>query len=238
MEKQIALKCEGIKKTYGSGDVSEPALRGISLICYKGEMTLLMGPSGCGKTTLLSIISTILTEDGGTVEVLGKNLDLMNQEEKTEFRIQNLGFLFQSFYLIPSLTVVENVEIPLILQGKEGPEIRKRALDTLDEIGIATLAHRYPPQLSHGQQQRAALSRAIVHRPSLIICDEPTSALDQKNGMVVMDLLKHHAVKPDNAVIVATHDKRTIAYADRIAEMNDGRILNVETNIPKEDFIK
>lgn len=235
MTKVIAVKCDGIKKSYGSGDIVQPALQGISLECYKGEMTLIMGPSGCGKTTLLSIISTILTEDEGTVHVFGEDLDKLNQEQKSDFRVQNIGFLFQSFYLIPTLNVVENVEIPLILQGKDSQEARKRALGILEEIGIAGLANRYPVQLSHGQEQRVALCRAIVHRPNLIICDEPTSSLDQKSGMLVMDLLKNHAVKPENAVIVATHDKRTIPYADCVAVMDDGRIgqIHERGQIPK-----
>lgn len=230
MSKEIAIRCENIQKSYGEGEIKQPALRGINLEFYTGELCYLMGPSGCGKTTLLSIISTILKQDSGTVEIFGKNIDHFSEEEKTIFRCQNIGFLFQNFYLIPSLSCLENIELPLLIQGKLKTEAKIRAQAALEELSIGNLGERWSQDLSGGQQQRVALARAIVHRPKLIICDEPTSSLDHSNGMVVMDLLKGHALNPENAVIVATHDKRILEYADRVIELDDGKIENIYQN--------
>lgn len=230
MPKETAVKCENVEKSYGVGDIKQPALRGITVEFFGGELSFLMGASGCGKTTLLSIISTILEEDSGYIELFGKNINQMPEEEKILFRRENIGFLFQNFYLIPSLTCVENTELPLLLQGKFKTEARKRANEALEELGISSLGQRWSQELSGGQQQRVALARAIVHQPKLIICDEPTSSLDHANGVVVMDLLKSHALNPENAVIVATHDKRILEYADRVVELDDGKIDKVYQN--------
>ncbi len=231
-----AVKCTNIVKSYGLGELKQPALRGVSVEFFTGELAFLMGASGCGKTTLLSIISTILTQDSGTIEIFGKNLDQMSDEEKIAFRSQNIGFLFQNFYLIPSLTCLENIELPLMLQGSSKSEARKRAHEALEEIEIPALAHRWPTELSGGQQQRVAMARAVVHRPKLIICDEPTSSLDHSNGMIVMDLLHSHALNPGNAVIVATHDRRILEYADRVVELDDGNISTIYN--PKTESLK
>lgn len=224
MEKQVAVRCEELKKAYGQGNLKQTALRGITLDIYSGELTFLMGASGCGKTTLLSIISTILKEDSGRLEIFGTEMDFLNEDEKTVFRRDNIGFLFQHFYLIPSLTCVENIELPILLQNKSKEEARAKAHATLADIGIENLAHRWPQELSGGQQQRVALARSIVHQTKLIICDEPTSSLDHISGVVVMELLKGHALTPGNAVIVATHDKRILDYADRVIELDDGML--------------
>ena len=227
MDKKIAIKCENVVKSYGEGDIKVTALKGITIDFFKGELTFLMGASGCGKTTLLSIISAILKQDSGNVEIFGQKLDLLSDDEKTIFRCLNIGFLFQNFYLIPSLTCIENIELPLLLHKHSEKDARKRAHESLEEIGISNLAERWPHELSGGQQQRVAMARAIVHRPKLIICDEPTSSLDHQNGMIVMDLLRGHALNPENAVIVATHDKRILNYADRVVELDDGKIDKV-----------
>ncbi|MBN9377514.1 MAG: hypothetical protein BGO14_10480 [Chlamydiales bacterium 38-26] len=222
--KELAVKCEHLIKSYGDGDIQQIALKDISLEFYTGELTFLMGASGCGKTTLLSLISTILKENSGFIEIFGQKVNQMTDAEKTLFRCEYIGFLFQNFYLIPSLSCVENIELPLLLQEKPEEFARKRAKEALEEIGILSLADRWPHELSGGQQQRIALARAIVHRPKLIICDEPTSALDHANGIIVMDLLRGHALNPGNAVIVATHDRRILEYADRVIELDDGKI--------------
>lgn len=227
MPNNIAVKCDQVEKSYGVGDIKQPALRGISVDFFCGELSFLMGASGCGKTTLLSIISTILKEDNGIIELFGQNVNHMDEEERICFRCEHIGFLFQNFYLIPSLTCEENTELPLLLQGKLKTEARKRANAALEELGISALGQRWSQELSGGQQQRVALARAIVHKPKLIICDEPTSSLDHANGVTVMELLKSHALNPENAVIVATHDKRILEYADRVVELDDGKIDKV-----------
>lgn len=224
MQREIAVKCENIMKSYGAGNIQQLALKGVSVEFYNGELTFLMGASGCGKTTLLSIISTILQSDSGTIEIFGQNVSMLSEEAKTLFRCRYIGFLFQNFYLIPSLTCEENIELPLLLQGKSKVEARKQAKHALEEIGITQLSSRRPDELSGGQQQRVALARAVVHHPKLIICDEPTSSLDHANGTIVMDLLRKHALNPENAVIVATHDKRILEYADRVVELDDGKV--------------
>lgn len=226
MDKEIAVKCENVVKNYGTGDIKVQALKNISVEFRRGELSFLMGASGCGKTTLLSVVSTVLQPDSGNVAIFGNNLNLLSDEEKTKFRCQNIGFLFQNIYLIPSLTSLENIELPLLLEGKSKMEATQRAHESLEEIGISDLATRWPNELSGGQQQRVAMARAIVHRPKLIICDEPTSSLDHANGVIVMDLLKGHALNPENAVIVATHDKRILEYADRVVELDDGKIIS------------
>lgn len=224
--KEIAVKCRHLNKSYKIGDIKQPAIIDVSVDFFCGELTFLMGASGSGKTTLLSIISTIMSEDSGMLELFGETFKNATEEERTIFRCFNIGFLFQNFYLIPNLTVVENVEIPLILQGRTSEEARAQAHATLHEIGISEYASRFPNVLSGGQQQRVALARAIIHRPKLVICDEPTSALDHKNGAVVMDLLKTHALNPNNAVILATHDLRIMEYANRVLEIDDGKITD------------
>lgn len=227
MSKNIAVRCENIVKAYGQGEMKVYALQGVTADFYSGELTFLMGPSGCGKTTLLSLISAILRGDSGDIEIFGTNINLLTDEQKTAFRCKTIGFLFQNFYLIPSLTCVENVELPLLLQHYHEKDARQRAHETFKELEISSLAERWPHELSGGQQQRIAMARAMVHRPKLIICDEPTSSLDHANGVIVMDLLKSHALNPGNAVIVTTHDKRILEYADRVIELDDGKISNI-----------
>nr|WP_166154474.1 ABC transporter ATP-binding protein [Neochlamydia sp. AcF84]NGY94364.1 putative ABC transporter ATP-binding protein [Neochlamydia sp. AcF84] len=227
MAQEIAVSCQDVVKSYGTAEMQQMVVKYLTLDFFCGQLAFLMGPSGCGKTTFLSIISTILKEDEGKIEIFGKNTRDFNEEEKTKFRCENIGFLFQNFYLMPSLTCIENIELPLLLQNKSKQEARNRAYEALADIGIAPLANRWPQELSGGQQQRIALARALIHQPQLIICDEPTSSLDHANGLIVMNLLKTHALKPKNAVIVATHDKRILEYADRIIELNDGIIEKI-----------
>lgn len=227
MKKEIAVSCQNIVKSYGAGDIKLFALKDVSVDFFCGELSFLMGASGCGKTTLLSIISAILREDSGEVHIFGTDINKLSDEQKTAFRCRNIGFLFQSFYLIPSLNCVENIELPLLLQGYSEKHARERAHEALREIEISSLALRWPQELSGGQQQRVAMARAIVHKPKLIICDEPTSSLDHANGVIVMEFLRGHALNPGNAVILATHDKRILEYADRVIELDDGKIERI-----------
>lgn len=227
-KRQAAVACRQLTKDYGSGDSRVRALRGVDLDIYPGELTLLMGPSGCGKTTLLSVVAGILEPTGGSVQVLGHDLMRLSQSRKVRFRRENVGFVFQQFNLLPALTAVENVTIPLILDGQS----RRRALGEAEKwLARMDMAHRAaapPSQLSGGQQQRVAIARALVHHPRLLVCDEPTSALDAKTGHTIMEILRGVAVEGDRAVIIVTHDERVIGFGDRIARMEDGHIIAIE----------
>ncbi len=188
---------------------------------------MLVGPSGCGKTTLISVIAGILNQDEGECTVFGHDLHHMTDKERTTYRGRNIGFVFQAYNLIPTLTARENVAVPLLIGGTPRVEALKQAGDFLDFVGLSDKIESLPTQLSGGQQQRVAVARSLVHRPKLIVCDEPTSALDQDTGHKIMGLFRSVARANDRALIVVTHDSRIYSFADRIAQMNDGRIESV-----------
>ena len=223
-----AVVCRRIEKWFGAGEARVHALRGVDLEIRMGELAMLVGPSGCGKTTLLSVIAGLLDSNGGDLEVLGETPARMGKQERILFRRRNLGFVFQQYNLLPSLTAAENVAVPLLAAGMNRNEAAGEATRLLAQLGMEERASSLPAQLSGGQQQRVALARALVHKPRLIVCDEPTAALDAKTGHTVMELLAKVAVSPDRAVIVVTHDSRVFAFADTIAHMDDGRIETVE----------
>ena len=222
-----AIICRGVTKTYGQGDASVVALRGIDLEVHCGELMMLVGPSGCGKTTLISIVAGILDRDGGECTVFGEDYEKMLQRFRTRWRGRNIGFVFQAFNLLPPLTAVENVAVPLLINGVPQREALARAADMLARVGLGDRTHSLPSQLSGGQQQRVAIARALVHGPRLIVCDEPTSSLDHETGHHVMELLREVAVGPDRSLVIVTHDSRIFEFADRIARMDDGRIIRV-----------
>jgi putative ABC transport system ATP-binding protein len=222
-----AIRVSGLEKSFGEGDARVHVLKQTAFEAREGEMMFLVGPSGCGKTTLLSIIAGTLHGEGGEVEVLGHRLHTMRGGAVTAFRARHIGFIFQQFNLIPTLTVVENVSVPLVIQGERRRVAERRAREVLELVGIPEKADQPPGKLSGGQQQRVAIARALVHRPPLIICDEPTASLDRENGFRVMELLREVARDTHRCVVVVTHDPRTYAYADRMSEMEDGRILRV-----------
>jgi putative ABC transport system ATP-binding protein len=224
---RFAVRCRGVTKTYGTGDAKVMALRGIDLDVRRGELLMLVGPSGCGKTTLISVIAAILDQDSGNCEVLGRDLKSMDQKERTRFRGVSIGFVFQFFNLLPALNAVENVSVPLLIKGESRKNAETRASETLVEVDLGTRLSALPAQLSGGQQQRVAIARALVHDPKLIVCDEPTSNLDHETGRSVMDVLRGVAKSPDRALIVVTHDPRIFDFADRIAHMDDGKIIEI-----------
>ena len=221
----VAVAVRNVTKIFPNGDTPTYALRDVSFEARCGELTMIVGPSGCGKTTLLSVICGTLAIDSGSIDVFGRNLGSMSASEVTGFRSRNVGFIFQQFNLIPTLTVVENVSIPLILQGWNYRRAEEKAASILQDVGLGERLRSFPKQLSGGQQQRVAISRALVHDPKLIICDEPTASLDAKTGHHALELLKRSACAPDRCVIVVTHDSRIFSFADWIAEMEDGRVV-------------
>ena len=226
-----AVSCRQVKKEFGAGENRALVLRGVDFEVAFGEMTLLVGPSGCGKTTLLSVIAGLLDATAGEIAVLGQNMADLSGSDSISFRRKNLGFVFQQYNLLPALTAAENAAVPLLAAGVSRKRAVDRASAVLSEIGLEHRLHALPRELSGGQQQRVALARALVHEPRLIVCDEPTSALDHETGHAVMDLLTKVAVRRDRAVIVVAHDSRVFDFADRIAHMDDGRIVKTETPV-------
>lgn len=206
-----------------------PALRGIDLDVQQGELLMLVGPSGCGKTSLISVIAAMLEPDSGDCFLLDAHLREMSIQQRTAFRGRHVGFVFQAFNLLPALSALDNVAAPLLIQGLSQHQAEAKARAVLERVGLADHAYQPPGQLSGGQQQRVAIARALVHDPDLIICDEPTSSLDHATGHDVMHLLRDLAKKDQRTLIVVTHDLRILEFADRIAQMEDGRITNIRS---------
>lgn len=225
-----------VSKTYGTGASQIEALKDIYLTAFENELLMIVGPSGCGKTTLLSVLAGTLRFEEGEIVVLGQALDGLTDDELTRFRRENIGFIFQQYHLIKTLTALENVIIPLLLNQISWSNGEIDVLDVLEKVGLGGRESSLPSELSGGQQQRLAIARAIVHKPKLVICDEPTSALDAATGMAVLEILKKIARMPGRTVIVVTHDSRIFKFADRIYQMDDGRIINCVTN--HEDLIE
>ena len=226
----LAVRCDDVVKTYGSGSSQVVALRGVDLDVRCCELMMLVGPSGCGKTTLISVIAGILDPDSGECHVFGQDLPRMAASDKTRYRGRTIGFVFQAFNLLPTLTAAENAAVPLLINGVKRREAVERARHLLDRVGLGDRGNALPSQLSGGQQQRVAIARALVHGPKLIVCDEPTSALDEKTGHTVMELMREVALGEGRSLIVVTHDARIFEFADRIAKMNDGRVEKVVTS--------
>jgi putative ABC transport system ATP-binding protein len=222
---KFAVKTNTVCKGFGSGETRVEVLKDVDFEARMGELLMLVGPSGCGKTTLLSAIAGTLGVDRGEVDVFDAPLHRMTKREVTQFRASNIGFIFQQYNLLPSLTCVENVSVPLRIQGATAAAAEKKAADVLEKVGLGSRMKHRPTMLSGGQQQRVAIARALVHEPKLIICDEPTAALDSENGQRVMEILRTVAAAPDRCVIIVTHDNRVFKYADRMTHMEDGRIL-------------
>ena len=229
-----AVRCRAVTKKYGAGDASVMALRGIDLDVRHGELLMVVGPSGCGKTTLISVIAGILDQDSGQCEVLGRDLKQMDKSERARFRGLSIGFIFQLFNLLPALSAVENVSVPLLINGMARKNAEARAQEVLEAVSLGSRLDALPGKLSGGQQQRVAIARAMVHGPKLIVCDEPTSNLDHETGHSIMKLLRDAAKSPERALIVVTHDPRIFEFADRIARMDDGKIIEILDGNNKE----
>jgi putative ABC transport system ATP-binding protein len=222
----IAISVRDVVKEFPVGDDVIRVLHGVSVDVKAGELTYLVGESGSGKTTLISIIAGILYPTGGDVSVFGTDIYSLTDTALVKFRLATIGFIFQQYNLIPTLTAAENAAIPLIADGVKRSEAIEQGRALLEKLNIGNQANKFPRQLSGGQQQRVAIARALVHQPKLIVCDEPTAALDARSGRRVMDLLREVALSPDRAVIIVTHDNRIFDLADRILQMEDGRITH------------
>ncbi|HXF53450.1 MAG TPA: ABC transporter ATP-binding protein [Hyphomicrobiaceae bacterium] len=228
MTGSVVLEARDIVKELGQGANKVCALKGVSLTLRTGEMTLLMGPSGSGKTTLLSILGCILSPTSGTLEIAGNRVDGLGPEALADLRRRYIGFVFQSYNLFPTLTALENVRIALDVRGESKSETIAKAEAALKLVGLASKLTSFPGNLSGGEQQRVAVARALAGSPAVILADEPTAALDSENGHAVMALLAEIAQDKSRAVLAVTHDPRTLAYADRVIRIEDGRITSEE----------
>ena len=222
----IMIEATDIVKVLGEGAGRVNALRGINLSLLGGQLTLLMGPSGSGKTTLLSVLGCMLSPTSGTVRIRGRSTTGLDSEALARLRRENVGFVFQSYHLFPTLTAAENVRLALDVRGDRSPRARVKAEEALATVGLADKANAFPRELSGGQQQRVAIARAIVGDPSVVLADEPTAALDSENGAVVMTVLAKMAENPARALFVVTHDPRIIPFSDRILHIEDGRVVS------------
>ncbi len=218
------ITAEAVHKTFRTGKIEVHALRGVSITVDAGEMVAIMGPSGCGKTTLLNCLSGLDDSDAGEITIEGTNLRKMNDKARTLYRAQRMGFIFQTFNLLPVITAVENVELPLLVSGVKPGEARKRALDALDQVGLADrVAHR-PMELSGGQRQRVTIARSLVNNPAIVWCDEPTGNLDSKTAMDVLTLMRRLNHERGQTFIIVTHDAAIGNLCNRIVHMQDGVI--------------
>lgn len=223
MEEIIAIK--GLSKEYALGNTKVQALRGIDLAIAKGDLVSVMGPSGSGKTTLLNIIGCIDRASAGTVRIAGRELTDMSERETTDLRLHSLGFIFQTFNLIPVLTALENVEFPLQLQKKlSRSEIKERAEAFLSDVGLRDYLRHRPSELSGGQRQRVAIARALVTHPAIVLADEPTANLDSATGASILELMKEMNAREQTTFVFSTHDHNILRYARTVINIQDGRI--------------
>jgi putative ABC transport system ATP-binding protein len=224
----LVMQATGIAKDLGHGAAQIRALKGVNLALKGGELTLLMGPSGSGKTTLLSILGCMLTPTEGTVEVRGDSIAGKAPEDLAKLRRENIGFVFQSYHLFPTLTAADNVRLALDVRGENGKAAREKSHAALARVGLGGKTGNYPRELSGGEQQRVAIARAVVGDPSVILADEPTAALDSENGKAIMGILSEIAKDPGRGVLVVTHDPRLVPFACRIIQIEDGLIVGEE----------
>ena len=220
-----ALALEGVEKVYEEGGGQVAALAGVSLAVARGEMVALMGPSGCGKSTLLHVAGLIDAPDAGRVVIAGQDATRLGDDDRTLLRRKAIGFVSQFFNLLPTLTVHENVALPLVLAGAAGATVRDAAAGALDRMGLGALGARYPHQLSGGQMQRVAIARAIIHAPALLLADEPTGSLDTATGQGILDVFADLNANQGQTIMLATHAEDAAARCRRVVRMRDGRVV-------------
>lgn len=227
------IEAKNIEKTLGSGAGKVQALRGVDLSLRRGELTLLMGPSGSGKTTLLLVLGCMLAPSSGQVTVCGVPTIDADEEGLAKIRRDHIGFVFQSYHLFPTLTAAQNVQLALDIRGERGRKAREKSCQALKMVGLEHKTNALPHELSGGEQQRVAIARAIVANPSAVLADEPTSALDSGNGQTLMRILASIAHERGSAVLVVTHDPRVLPFADRIVQIEDGRLVEERSDEPQ-----
>ncbi len=224
MTRDLSIEATGLRKTYTTGAQKVEALRGVDFAVARGEMVAIMGPSGCGKTTMLNCLSGLDDVDSGEVRIAGTSLRDMSDNQKTAYRARHMGFVFQVYNLLPVLSAVENVELPLLVGGVRSGEARKRALAALDRVNLSTWAKHRPGELSGGQRQRVTIARALVTKPAIVWADEPTGALDSESAQDILDLLCQLNREQGQTLVMVTHALDVGRQANRIVRMRDGRI--------------
>ncbi|MGB8344611.1 MAG: ABC transporter ATP-binding protein [Ktedonobacteraceae bacterium] len=225
MQTQAIIQAHKVKKIYRNGHLRVEALHDVSMEIAQGEMVAIMGPSGCGKTTLLNCLSGLDSIDEGAVLIQGDNLRDLSDRARTAYRARHMGFIFQDFNLLPVLSAVENVELPLLVAGIPGKKARKRALEMLDQVGLSDRARHQPAELSGGQRQRVTIARALANEPALVWADEPTGNLDSETAQEIMELLSRLNHEQGQTFVLVTHAMEVGNLADRIIQMRDGQIV-------------
>jgi ABC-type lipoprotein export system ATPase subunit len=220
----LIVEATEVVKTYDTGRIKVRALRGVTLSVKRAEIIAIMGPSGCGKTTLLNCLSGLDTTDQGQITIEGVSLSGMSDHQRTDYRARRMGFVFQFYNLLSVLSTVENVELPLLVSGVRLGEARKRALEALDQVGLANRANHRPAELSGGERQRTTIARALVNRPALVWADEPTGDLDSETAHEIMDVMVKLNQEQQLTFILVTHDRGVGARCERIVRMRDGLI--------------
>ncbi len=220
----LIAEARSVHRVYDTGRVSVHALNGLDLAINRGEMTAVMGPSGCGKTTLLNCLSGLDTIDGGDVLIEGVSLSTMSDRERTDYRARRMGFVFQFYNLMPVLTSVENVELPLLVSRVAGGEARRRATEALELVGLAHRSDHLPDELSGGERQRVTIARALVNDPAIVWADEPTGDLDSENALEITELMRRLNIERGLTFVIVTHDISVGRQADRIVRILDGRV--------------
>jgi ABC-type lipoprotein export system ATPase subunit len=225
MSAEAIVEARGVSKTYDTGKIQVDALTDVDLTIRRGEMVSVMGPSGCGKTTLLNCLSGLDAVDGGEVLIEGVALSEMSDRERTDYRARRMGFVFQFYNLMPVLTAVENVELPLLVARVRQKEARRKALEALDLVGIAARAEHVPDELSGGERQRVTIARALVNDPAIVWADEPTGDLDSEHATEISQLMRRLNVERGLSFVIVTHDATVGHDADRLVRMRDGRVV-------------
>ena len=227
---ETIISAEGVYKTYDTGKVKVEALRGVNLTVHRGEMVAIMGPSGCGKTTLLNCLSGLDSTDAGEIWVEGMELHKLPDDHRSDYRARRMGFVFQLYNLLPVLSAVENVELPLLVSGVSSGKARKASLEMLEQVGLLDWSNHLPGELSGGQRQRVTIARALVNNPAIIWADEPTGDLDSETTTEIMDLLIHLNQANNQTFVMVTHAPHVGEQAHRIVRMRDGRIVDDGTS--------